>query len=85
MKARLCEICLKNPAFGVACTSIPYSCSYCVECVKQSADPEWIFIYLLEEEANYDPFKIVGKLVTYYDNAYISFHEWAKIRLSTKF
>ena len=74
----ICEVCQTNQAIGVASTSQPYSCPYCLECAKQGADPEWIFEHLLKDVADGDPTKIVEGLVTYVDGKYISFREWAK-------
>lgn len=80
----ICEVCRTNQAIGVACTSQPYSCAYCLECAKQGADPEWIFEYLLEDVAYGDPNKIREGLVTYVHGKYLSFHQWVEVRKGIK-
>lgn len=39
-----CDVCGVEPAIGVAATSVPYSCAYCVKCCEQGADPELVFV-----------------------------------------
>lgn len=77
MKDGLCEVCGTGAAIGVASTSIPYSCAYCVECAQHGADPEWVLEHLLNEVAGGDPTKLAPGLITYKDGKYISFEEWA--------
>jgi hypothetical protein len=73
----ICEVCNTNESIGVACTSIPYSCAFCRDCALNRADPEWIFLYLLDEVGNGDPENICEGLTTYVDGKYIPFHQWA--------
>lgn len=44
-KINKCEVCHKNESIGVACVpGVPYSASYCKECLQANAHP--IFILL---------------------------------------
>lgn len=76
----ICDVCHKNEAIGVASTSQPYSCAYCMDCARRGADPEWIFEFLLKDVGHGDPSKVREGLTTYKDGKYISFHEWAAER-----
>jgi hypothetical protein len=74
-----CDVCQVNPPIGVASTHIPYSCAYCVECLKRHADPESVFEVILQEtkDANLTADDVMEGLVTYKNGGYISFKEWA--------
>lgn len=77
---RLCDVCGIRPMIGVASTSQPFSCAYCIECAREGADPEWIFEYLLQDVANGDPAQIREGLVTWSAGRFMTFHEWAAQR-----
>jgi hypothetical protein len=78
-----CDVCGINPAIGVACTSVPFSCAFCSECARQGADPEWIFEYFLWEVANGDPAKLRPGLITFNRKAkrYEDMPTWAMGRI----
>jgi len=71
-----CDVCEIRLAIGVASTSIPYSCAFCFECARASADPEWIFYWFLEDIGR--PSLVREGLVTWSNGKFISFHDWAK-------
>lgn len=40
-----CEVCGKKEAIGVACVPfVPYSASYCQQCLSMNAHPWWILV-----------------------------------------
>lgn len=61
----LCDVCARQPAIGVASTSIPYSCAFCKECAQRGADPEMVFEHLLWDVANGDPTLLRPELLTF--------------------
>lgn len=70
-----CDVCNKNPAIGVASTSVPYSCAYCKECASRSADPEMVFIFWADDIAP-DDHRSPDQSVTYKDGQYMTYREW---------
>lgn len=80
MLDKKCDVCGEKEAIGVASTSVPFSCAFCLECAQQGADPEWIFEYYLDEVAGGDPSKIREGLTTYVNGKYVSFHDWARMK-----
>ncbi len=76
-----CDVCQVGDAIGVASTSLPFSCAYCVTCAQHGADPEWMMNYYLFDVANGDPDMIkAGVIHTFKDGQYMSFHEWVKLQ-----
>ena len=77
-----CEVCGINPAIGVASTSMPYSCAYCVECAKRGADPEVVFVCMYDDVGT-DFSKLVegyaDAVITFKDGRYMTYREWAPI------
>lgn len=71
----ICETC-KQPAIGVACTSIPYSAAYCAECARRGSDPEWIFEFWAEEIGGPDELSSPDYFNTFKDGKYITYREW---------
>lgn len=77
-----CEICNVNEPVGVASTVMPYSCAYCIECLRRFAQPKVVF------ECFYDDFGTdfdkmrdgMADLETFHDGKYISYRTWASIK-----
>jgi hypothetical protein len=79
-----CDVCGVNPPVGVASTIIPYSCAYCVECLKRDAQPEIVFSVLLDDAGKgLDPIDIEtmfpDNLVTFKNGKYMTMAEWAAL------
>jgi hypothetical protein len=77
-----CEVCGFRKAVGVACTSMPYSCAFCIECLRHGADPELVFICFYDDFA--DQFErladgVADGLTTFKNGKYISYREWTAI------
>lgn len=83
MQDHKCEICHINKPMGVACTVLPYSCAYCVECARRFAQPMIVFETFFMDvgtdlELLADP--SFADMETFHDGKYISYREWSKWR-----
>jgi hypothetical protein len=74
-----CDVCDTNKAIGTACTSIPFSCSYCTECAQRGADPEWIFNYWKEDIGAPENIREPDLKVTFKNGKYMTYREWYNV------
>lgn len=75
-----CEVCFVNEPIGVAGTVLPYSCAYCVECLRNDAQPLVVFETLYDDFGTRFDEMLEGmadELVTFADGGYQSYREWA--------
>lgn len=74
-----CDVCNVGEAVGVASTLMPYSCAYCVECLRRGAQPEIVFLNW-HDASNGDLGKlnpeVVDQIVTYHEGQYKTYREW---------
>jgi hypothetical protein len=77
-----CDVCGVNPPIGVASTIIPYSCAYCKECAERNAQPEIVFLAILDDikEAGRSSEDVDDAIITFKNGRYMSFKEWAEIQ-----
>lgn len=76
----LCDVCHVRESLGVACTIIPYSCFYCAECARRNAQPEVVFLTIYDDVGkDFEKMApgLADSLVTYFDDRYMSYKEWA--------
>lgn len=78
-----CDVCGNDKAIGVASTSMPYSCAYCVECARCGADPEIVFECWYNDIGS-DCSKMIEGLpdsaLTFKDGKYVSYRDWSRAR-----
>lgn len=82
MNDHKCEVCEVNAPIGVASTVMPYSCAYCIECLRQFAQPRIVFECFFEDFGTaFDTMNPdYTELVTFHNGKYIAYTEWAKWR-----
>jgi len=76
----LCDVCNKEPALGVASTSIPYSCAFCRKCLEQGADPIMVFDLWYTQIGDPDNHACPDDSKTFYEGKYVTYREWYAIR-----
>lgn len=70
-----CDICNREPMIGVASTSVPFSCAFCLECAQRGADPEFVFVFWAEDIPP-DEHAAPDDCVTWKDGGYMTYREW---------
>lgn len=79
-----CEVCLVSEPIGVACTVMPYSCAYCVECARRHAQPRIVFECFYEDFGTdfdqMDPHNVA--LETFLEGKYVDYRTWTTWRNS---
>lgn len=80
MQMPTCNVCNENEAVGVASSWLgPMSNAYCAECLRQQAEPLWMFEYTWEEIGD-EVADWVKILRTYTNGEYITWDEFANAR-----
>ena len=72
---KTCDVCNLRPMIGVACTSVPLSVGYCLECAAAGADPEMVFLFW-EDDIPPDAHRAPDTCVTWKDGKFISYRDW---------
>lgn len=87
MSALKCDVCGREGVIGVASSSIgPMSQAYCGECAIKQAEPEWMFVYLLEDVGGGKSENLAGwvnQLSTWKDGKYLTWEEWLATQKAT--
>jgi hypothetical protein len=79
-----CDVCNRPgdeyKAIGVACTSVPYSCAFCVECATRRADPLLVFEHWFDVIGAPEHLSFPDDATSFFEGRYITYREWYAIR-----
>ena len=71
-----CDTCQRTKAHGVYCSGLgPVSFAYCVECLVNHAEPEFMFEFVYENIGT-EVAKHVECSSTFKDGKYLTWREW---------
>ena len=74
MADNICDCCnvKRESLIGVAASSLaPYSCAWCIECLRHGAEPLWIVRHLISEAADpKDPGDYLLNRIVYHNGEY---------------